>query len=207
MPRAAPNTVYEHRLTLGTYERAKLESIEKTANIVRYTAVGSVVVAGLGVASFGYLAYTAAQWLGTGSIFGDIKDRYNAFRETDIDVPTSAALTAAGLVNPNAVEEIQARLEDAESKRVQSINAINEFYDRAIQTHLDVLNQGGLTSEQEAYQRRKIVELDQTRQQRIKQTNDYFTQYQVRVNSASATATNVFNVNPFIQQLRRWGIL
>ena len=142
-----------------------------------------MAVAGLGVAAFGYLAYTAAQWLGTGSIIGDIKNTYDEFREAGIDKSESVGLTAASIVNPDAVETIQSRLNEGESKRVQTINAINAFYDRAIQTHLDVLNGGGLTPNQEAYQRRKITELEERRQQRIKETNEYFNSYKNKVNS------------------------
>lgn len=185
LPRKAPDTVYEHRITFGEKERATIEDIQKLAKTAQYTAMGGVAVAGVGVAGFAWLAYTAANWLGVNNPFKDLKETYDEFRSTGIDKTESAALAAANIVNPNAVETIQARLNEAETRKAASLAAIDSFYDRAIAECNQLISSGNLTDAQIAYQQQRIAAFEAKRQQRKQETIDYFDSYKKRINVQS----------------------
>jgi len=72
MPRKAPDKVVEHRVTLGTYERDRLNKALETQRISAYTSIST----GAGVAALGiggvYGVYILSKWLGVGDIIENI---------------------------------------------------------------------------------------------------------------------------------------
>ena len=62
MPRKAPDKVVEHRVTLGTYERDRLNKALETQRIQAYTSIST----GAGVAALGiggvYGIYILSKW-------------------------------------------------------------------------------------------------------------------------------------------------
>lgn len=72
MPRKAPDKVVEHRVTLGTYERDRLNKALETQRIQAYTSIST----GAGVAALGiggvYGIYILSKWLGVGDIIENI---------------------------------------------------------------------------------------------------------------------------------------
>jgi hypothetical protein len=72
MPRKAPDKVVEHRITLGTYERDRLNKALETQRIQAYTSIST----GAGVAALGiggvYGIYILSKWLGVGDIIENI---------------------------------------------------------------------------------------------------------------------------------------
>ena len=65
MPRKAPNEVYEHRITFGDYERARLDELQNSISFAQYTSplksnVLSVALVGMG--GWLGLAYIMEWW-------------------------------------------------------------------------------------------------------------------------------------------------
>lgn len=72
MPRKAPDKVVEHRVTLGTYERDRLNKALATQRIQAFTSIST----GAGVAALGiggvFGVYILSKWLGVGDILENI---------------------------------------------------------------------------------------------------------------------------------------
>jgi hypothetical protein len=110
MPRKAPKEVKEHRITLGDYERAKLDKLIEAYNRDKYLEnIPNMMlgVAGLGIAAtIGFVGYALYYWLDS---VPSIKDVINEATGRDI-IETSVKGATTSILTNMTKEELEAAI-------------------------------------------------------------------------------------------------
>ena len=124
MPRKSCDTTNEFRLTLGDFERKKVQEIntqQTNAALIKQAPV-ILIAGGVGVA-----AYALWRWVGLGSIIDRVTDGFDNFVQTNKDawmLATTGDITQTQ-TGSKVFESIYNALEDMESKYQEKVAELN----------------------------------------------------------------------------------